>query len=612
MRSTASRWPLLAVAAVHLAGILSYFPPSEMLSGEPLLTSDYAYRFIDSEHTASRLASGASYGYSTRAAAGYPTGLAGWFNHKPFILLFAVTPDAVHPLAFNLTVSLALWIPVLFVYATARRFGLDALASSVTAGLFLCAWYGSTLFRFFWGGGSVLFIDSAVIAFWAIAVVHEHWSAVRAIPFRAVLAAAVVPWIHPLGCGVLAVGFVGWWLSAGTDRHRRFLAVSMIATVVVVANAPWLWIVWRQSPLRGALWYPVYLGGFQSLLFDLVKGPLHLGPAYEEAAVLSPLLVAAIAATRDVEPSARRVLSVAAAGLAVASYFGSALGLRFFQPYRFAIPLTVALSIMAAPAFVDLIRLRGSTLRFVLTIGLALVLADRIRIASAIDVRLGAGLSRQETWALGALRAHQPEGGWRDAGRVLAECELGVDVEPDRPTTRRVQYSFAALERYLPAEFLGCPLLQSGTPEEPLSFWLGNLLWRPLESYDAARFGEVLDLYDVGFVITVRPETRERLATFAPRLTLAAAERNVGLFVVDRRTSRVRSGPGHAWSDGDTVFFETDRAEPSVLRYHWVDGLASEPAATVLPAPERPRSASSFIEIRPVAPGRYRIGLPRG
>ena len=579
-----SRVALCALALLHLGACLYYFPPRELFSGEPLLTGDYAYRFLDSEHTAERLRVGASYGYSTRSAAGYPTGLAGWFNHKPFMFLSAATPDAWHPVTFNVAVLFALWIPILLVYATGRRFGLDPAAASAASGLVLFAWYGSTLFRFFWGGGSVLFIDAVAVALWALGIIHDRSTRGVRVPTGAALAAAAVPWIHPLGCGVLAVGCAAWCFNSRADRPRRLVVVSILAAIVVAANAPWLWIVWRQSELRGALWYPVYLGGFQSLVFDLFKGPLHLASANEETAVLAPFVLAAIVGATRVEPSARRLLASTAAGLAVLAYFGTALGLRFFQPYRFAIPLAIALAILGASTFVDAMRLRGGALRIGFVAALLVVLADRVRITSKIDAVLGAGLSRQETWAAEALRSHIPEGGWQSSGRVLTECELGVDRDAERPSARRVQYSFAALERYVPAEFLGCPLLQSGTPEEPLSFWLGNLLWRPLESYDARSLDHVLDLYDVGFVVTVRPETRERLRSLTSRLALVATERRTGLFVVDRRTTRVRSGPGRAWSDGDTIFFETDHAEPAVLRYHWIVGLVAEPDAELAPA----------------------------
>ena len=325
---------------------------------------------------------------------------------------------------------------------------------------------------------------------------------------------------------------------------------------------------------------------------------------------MSPLLLAAIAAAVRLEPSARRALALMAAALAIVAYFGTALGLRLFQPYRFGIPLASVLAIAGAPLFGDLVRFRTRALRLALAFALLAVLADRVRVASRIDAILAAGLSNDETWGLAALRAHEPQGGWQTAGRVLVECELGADSEPDRPRVHRVQYSFASLEWYLPAEFLGCPLVQSATPEEPLSFWLGNLLWRPLESYDAASFGEVLDLYDVGFVLTVRPETRDRLRPFAPRLELVAERGRVGLFIVDRHTSRVQRGPGRAWSDGESIFFETERAAPAVLRYHWVDGLAAEPAAELVPVEELPGASSSFIEVRPKAPGRYRIAVP--
>jgi len=607
--SAGSRWSLVIVALVHLAGCLYYFPPREIFSGEPLLTGDYAFRFLDSEHMVPRLRAGASFGYSTRAAAGYPTGLAAWLNHKPFMLLLAVTPKAWRPVAFNLAVLFALWVPPLLVYATARCFGLDRTASSAAYGLVLFAWYGSTLFRFFWGGGSVLFVDAALLALWAVGLAHERWKSVGSVPWTAAIAAASVPWIHPLGCGVLAIGFAALWLFPPNER-RNLSGLVWLTVAVVAANAPWLWIGWSQSHLRGELWYPVYLGGIQSLVFDLVKGPLHLAPANEEAAVLTPLLVGVIAAGARLQISARRVLIFAAAALAIVAYFGTPLGLRLLQPYRFGIPLAAVLAILAAPFFAGFLRGGARAPRVALALVLLALLVDRVRVASRIDAILGAGLSNDETWAVTALRDHEPEGGWQNAGRVLTECELGADTEPGRPQVHRVQYSFAALEWYLPGEFLGCPLLQSATPEEPLSFWVGNLLWRPLASYDASAFGEVLDLYDVGFVLTVRPETRERLRAFSPRVALTGEQGRVALFTVERHTTRVRRGSGRAWSDGDNIFFETDRAEPAVLRYHWVDGLVAEPAASLGPVEERAGATSFFIEIRPVTPGRYRIALP--
>jgi hypothetical protein len=607
--SAGSRWSLVVVALVHLAGCLYYFPPTDLLSGEPIFTGDYAFRFLDSEHMVPRLRAGASFGYSTRAAAGYPTGLAGWLNHKPFMLLLAAVPDASHPIVFNLAVLFALWAPPLLVYATARRFGLDRDTSSVAYGLFLFAWYGSTLFRFFWGGGSVLFVDAALLAMWAIALAHERWRTAGGVPLLAATVAATVPWIHPLGSGVLMIGFAAVWLFPASGQ-QRLADLVRLTVAVVLANAPWLFIALRQSHLRGELWYPVYLGGIENLVFDLVKGPFHLAAANEEAAVLAPLLAAAITAGARLETSARRLLLFTAVVSAIVAYFGTALGLRLLQPYRFGIPLAAVLAILAAPLFADVLRGRGSPARFALAFVLLAVLADRVRVASRIDAILGAGLSNDETWALAALRAHEPREGWQNAGRVLTECELGADAEPGRPRVHRVQYSFAALEWYLPAEFVGCPLLQSATPEEPLSFWIGNLLWRPLTTYDADTFGDVLDLYDVGFVVTVRPGTRERLRAFSPRLTLAAEQGRVALFTVDRRTTRVRRGPGRAWSDGEAIFFETDRAEPAVLRYHWVDGLVAEPAAGLAPTEERSGATSSFIEIRPKAAGRYRIALP--
>src|SRR5438874_1542716 len=83
--------------------------------------------------------------------------------------------------------------------------------------------------------------------------------------------AAAVPWMRPLGCGVLAMGFAALWLASTAGRGRRLLDLALLGAIVVASNLPWLWVAWRQSHLRGALWYPLYLGGLQSLVFDFVK-----------------------------------------------------------------------------------------------------------------------------------------------------------------------------------------------------------------------------------------------------------------------------------------------------------------------------------------------------
>ena len=597
------------IAILHLAQCLCVFPPKEIFSGEPLFTVDYAMHFLDASYVAPRLCEGSFFGYSTRTGAGYATGVLGFLNNKPITFLLAASPARWHPVLFNLAILVALWLPPLLLCAAARRFGSSPGAVLVAGALFLCAWWRSRLALSLWNGGSVLFLDAAALALWLVAVVHERWSRGDPFPLRAILASAVVPWIHPLGVPVAALGLASVWVWS-RHRVRRVLEIAGTAAVSVVSNVPWLLSLGDHSRLRGSFDYDLYLAGMPNVVHDFLLGPLRLAPPPgKELAVIGPLVAFVLIGFRHVDRRTFRVLAPFAVTLAVLAYFGTALGLKGTQPYRFAVPLAGVLAILAAPVVLATLRGRVSILLSVIVALLLLSILNRVRPCAHHHAYLGAGLGDTDRWALGALERHAPEGGWQHAGRVLAESMHIVERIPGRPRGRRISYSFGSLERYLSAEFIGSPLFPTLSLQEPASFWLGRLLGRPLESYDPASFAAALDLYDIGFVLTLRSETRARLEALDRRLGLLEEKDNLALFAVDRTPSRVVHGPGRAWSDGETIIFETDRAEPAVLSYHWIPGLVAEPLASVSPAASRSGTVTPFVEVRPTRPGRYRIGL---
>src|SRR5438874_782611 len=65
----ASRRPAGLLLGAHLAGCLWYFPPREICSGEPLLTSDYVFHYLEASRVAGYLWQGWFLGYCTTWAA---------------------------------------------------------------------------------------------------------------------------------------------------------------------------------------------------------------------------------------------------------------------------------------------------------------------------------------------------------------------------------------------------------------------------------------------------------------------------------------------------------------------------------------------------------------
>ncbi len=617
MRSAAaegSRLPFFLLAAVHLAGCLYYFPPREIFSGEPLLTSDYVLHFNEAVRARDYLRHGSFLGYSTTWMAGFPDGFAGMIKNKPFLLAVAATPPPWQPLAFNLAVLLSLWAVPALVYATARELGRDRRLAAVSMGLAIAAWYGSGLFRVFWRGGSVLFVVGCGLALWATARLWRVW--MEPAPGRSIhpvtLGAAAVLWVHPAAALVTIVGGAIGYVATYRRQGLRPLPLLSVGLGVLALNLPWIYSYVRHRDLLGSLYYPIYQGGLANFVFDFVRGPLGLGRGpREEVAMLGPLVLGALAAgaARGDPPGLRQLLGGVAAALAVLAYAGHHLqAIATLQPYRFAIPLALVLAVAAAPLAGSVFRNDRSKARIALALAISLLLANRLR-SSVVHTSdyLGAGLGKTESWALEALRAAAGPDGRVNDGRVLLEGEWLSEPVEGRPSARRVSYAFLGFERYLGGEFIGAEATGIGLRENHVSFWYGRLFGRPLAEYDRPSFLRACDLYDVRWIVTARDETKRTLEGFAPGVAPVAEHGSVGIFRVERPPSRLWSGEGRATGDGGVVRFTTETPAPAIVKYHWLPGLAAVPDAELGPAAVDSGSPSPFLEIRPPHAGTYAI-----
>jgi len=607
-------WPFVALAAAHLAGCLYYFPPREVFSGEPLLTGDYVLHFHEAVRARSYLRHGSFLGYCTTWMAGFPDGFVGMIKNKPFVLAVAAAPPRWQPLVFNLAVLLSLWAFPILVFAAARALGQSRSLAAVSMGLAMTAWYGSMLFRLFWRGGSVIFIVGCGVALWTAARLWSLWATSES-PRSAgpvALGITAVLWIHPAAALVILFGGALTYAMTFRERGVRVGQVLVIGLVPVVLNLPWLLSYVPHSSLLGSFYYAIYQGGLDHLLFDFVRGPLALGSGpRDEVAVMGPLLVGAMAAgaaTRN-RPDPRWLLGALALPLAAVAYGGHALHpLAVLQPYRYAIPLAAVLAIAAAPMLHRVTRGPHPRAFAALALILLVLLANRVRsgVVHSGDY-LGAGLGKREQWALEALRVAAAPAGRVTDGRVLLEGDWLNERVERRPSAWWTSYSFVGFERYLEGEFIGAEATGIGLKEGYASFWRGRLFGREFADYDRESFSRMCDLYDIGWVVTARDETRRKLESFAPSVTKLAEQGGIGIFRVDRGASRIWRGTGRARSEASGIRVETTDASAAILKYHWIPGLASTPAARLAPANVDPDSPIPFLEIQPPGPGEYVI-----
>ena len=596
---------------MHFAGCAYYFPPAEIFSGEPLLTGDYAQRYLESVRVAQYLHRGSFLGYCTTWSAGFVDGVGGLINNKPLGVLLLLLPPALHPIAFNVAVFLALWLFPPLVHAAARRFGHGRSQAAAAMALAMACWYGSMMCRVFWRGGSVLFFVGTGAALWAAAVLFARWNdeAERPTALLVILAVVLVPWLHAGAVVVLAI--MGGLAYALTIRSRGLRAseIALVAGVALVANLPWLWPFIAVRHLQRSLDYGIYPGGLENLVFDFVRGPLHLGVGpREETVILAPLVVLAALGAARLRPRAplAPLLALSAIAFAALAYGGRTLGMGATQPYRFVIPLAAVLSITAGGAldwFRDPRRLHRIGAIVASSLAL-LVVADRIRIAGRAGDYFGAGLGETESWALGELRAAAAPRGGRIEGRVLLEGDWLAEPVASRPQARRVSYSFIGFEAKIDGEFIGAPIMSSLMHEESASFWRGRLFGRELARYDRESFLRLCDAYGIRWAVTLHERSKRKLDDFGSGVDRLAERGGVAIFRIRAPGSTPRVATR---SDGRAIEVTANASGPIVVPYHWNALLSAEPQAELRGSPSDVLPHLSFVEITTSAPGRYRI-----
>jgi hypothetical protein len=608
----AGRSAFWVLAGLHLAGCLHYFPLHEVFSGEPVTTGDFVQHWLESVHRAEFLRDGSVLGYSTRWSAGHVEGFGGLVTNKVYNLVVAVLPEALRPLGFNLTVLAVLWLFPPLVYAAARRFGHPPARAAIAMALAAACWHGSMLFRVFWRGGSPMFHVGAAAGVLAAALLYARWSDGEERPGlgRLIVAVAILPWIHAGAAIVFAIVAAFVWLATLRARGLRVVEVATIGVATVVANLPWLWPFLRHRELQRSLYYGIYVGGPEHLLFDFVRGPFHLGAGpREETAILAPLLLLAALAGGKLRDRTRLapILFGSAAVFGILAYGGEALGTEIgsLQPYRFVVPLAILLSIAAAafPAWLDEPRVGIRILAVAVALVALVGIADRLRIAGRAGDYLGAGLGEIERWALEALRAAAAPRGERVDGRVLLEGDWLVERVAGRPGARRVSYSFVAFEGRLDAELIGSPTMAVLTPAEDASFWVGKLFGKRIEAWSAEEFRTLCERYGIRWIVTLRANSTRAVEAFGAPVERITERDGSAVF-------RVALPPAAAVrSDGRWIEVDAGSTAPIIVPYHWNPLLVARPEAAVRPVPSGVLATLPFVELTPPRPGRYRIGI---
>jgi hypothetical protein len=115
------------------------------------------------------------------------------------------------------------------------------------------------------------------------------------------------------------------------------------------------------------------------------------------------------------------------------------------------------------------------------------------------------------------------------------------------------------------------------------SFVYGRVFGRPIESIGKERFMEYLELYNVGWIVAHRAETKRALEQF-PHVAEVGQCENVTAYRVERPLSYVLQGRGVvAVDEFNNLVLDGLEGDSIILSYNYVQGLESTPAVEIEP-----------------------------
>jgi hypothetical protein len=367
--------------------------------------------------------------------------------------------------------------------------------------------------------------------------------------------------------------------------------VSVIATAALslLFNAPWLipaiahrgddiseQIV-RQLPLFASIDPLTFLKDYLGPI-----GYWTFRPTFLEKGFRIALLVLGVLGIWKLIQSDKRHLGIMLASaltvLFVITYFGALTPFtNSWQPLRFKVPYDLFLVVGAsysvgrwlstrapAPARIVPILLSGALIAFLINL-YQTESTGKLQLRSRINPELN-GIAE---WI---KRAAPSE------GRVLFE-ESGDETG--------FVYDGVYLSSFLPhltgRQLIGGPINLYNDRHHFAEFHSGILFKKDVKTLSDEELRNYLRLYNIGAVVAFHPASLKRLQTIPGLVTLEQRIGPVHLIKVHHQLSWFMEGDGEVNAGFNRLELSSLKGKEVILKYHWIDGLTSTPAAKIVP-----------------------------
>ena len=577
---------LLTVAQIALT-LAGFRTRQDLLNDQPIVNVDFSSQYYWA-HAAREFhrRQGRLWGYDPWFMAGYPLDFIS-NSSLPLQMMAVAFPGQPLGRLIKILFILSFALVPLILYAGLIQFGLRPWPALAAAGLGLVHfWLAEPSLFGRWGmiSGAFLLSFSFLTLGLLLRYLRERGTGTLA-ALAAALALALT--IHKTALMLVFAPALIWIaLDARRLKLRDFLGLVAALAVTALVNRHWLGPFLRFLPLKVEDSATDFFQNTDLLRWikDLVPIQAFFGIPLCRLLMIGLGVIGLIKLRRE-RSSLFWPLAAGLAFFGTFSYFGSLVPLlRHLQPYRY-VSEYFYLWLPAAGVGLGSVKerlagrprlQRASPLLFSLLL-LALLLMPGFQYFSLV-APLRTDLDRDSQDLVAWVKARTDP-----SARIMIE-----DINAWEG--KQGVYGGARLPHLLPLlcrrELIGGPLPNAFILHHYASFQDGRLLNRPVSAFRDRDLAEVLDRYNVGWVVCWSEAAKARFQAY-PAAGVREDFGTLAVFTLARPHNFFLAGQGGVKADFDSLEL-SDLATANgrvVVSYHWVDGLRSEPPAKLVKVP---------------------------
>ena len=538
------------------------------------------------------------WGYNPLFMAGYPSNTIQDLSIKLFeflsLSLSALGLDVTQ--AFKLTVYIATASVPWMIFFAARNFFDDEARASMVAPLaaFLGTlyWWNSYPREMFFYG-MIGFPLSSYFSLLALSLLYRMLQSERVLTpahWGWIAGAVILLPLHLQAVLILAPPAIALLVAdRGTPSRRRLLWIGVGAGVSLSANWVWLSAVFTH---RGDDVYSTIVGQLSlfassdplTFLKDYLKpgGYWTFRTSFWENGLRWALLIVGTLGAIRLIRSERRDLGVmigcGALFLFILAYFGSFIpALKSLQPLRFKIPCDLFLVLtsawlVGAPGRPASSKLRSLLIPALLVCGVITALINLIQTESKDKMRLRTQISPEVRALVEWIRNETPTN-----GRVLFE-ESGDETG----FFYQGMYLSSFIPHWTGRQLIGGPINLYNDRHHFAEFHSGILFKRDIVAFTGEELAAYFRAYNIGAVVAFHPQSVQRLLAS----DLVSPDRRLGdlyLMRVNQSLNWFLQGKGELGAGFNRIHASAVSGNEVILKYHWTEGLVSNPPAAILP-----------------------------